>query len=63
MRVEKRIMSKETKKTLRSNVPKYIEALISFVRTVKYERAIFAGRFKVPQTDRVLFYLRSYSFW
>lgn len=40
-------------KTLEPNVPKYVEAIISFVRTVKYERAIFAGRLKVLQTDRV----------
>lgn len=49
--------TKEARQSLRpteSNVPKYVEALISFVRTVKYERTIFAGRFKVPQTDRVL---------
>lgn len=50
---------KKAKKALGPNVPKYTVAVISFVHTVEYERAIFAGRLKVPQTYRMLALLSS----
>lgn len=53
----------EAKKTLGPNVPKYVEAVISFVRTVKYERAISLDVWKFrKQTTCLLFYLRFHSF-
>lgn len=51
------------KKSLGPNVPKYVEAVISFVRTVKYERAISPDVWKFrKQTTCLLFYLRFHSF-
>lgn len=51
-------------KTLGPNVPKYVEAVISFVRTVKYERAISPNVWKFcKQTTCLLFYPRFHSFW
>jgi len=50
-------------KTLGPNVSKYVEAVISFVRTVKYERAILPDVWKFrKQTTCLLFYLRFHSF-
>lgn len=57
-------MVRRQKKTLGPNVPKYVEAVISFVRTVKYERAISPDIWKFrKQTTCLLFYQRFHSFW
>jgi len=57
-------MAKRQKKTLGSNVQKYVEAVISFVRTAKFEHTISPDIWKFhKQTTCLLFYQRFHSFW